>query len=293
MRKLFLSCAALGFAAVGLLKTATYVDQNPHSFLGRCISGVYFACIGIGPAMTMNTGSGPLSSGDMDEPFEIPADPEPIAEASNPVPLGQDGDAKGGLWVLSGACWQLPTGGQAVPIDEQTFLAGVRTGRVPGKIVIEDNDAWPINPPRALAPEPNLDRFVTRIEAKWKSDDAGVGSEVTTALWRSTGEYVRQMPYCTDEDEAPVMPTADEPEPMPRKKEPRRIWFPFMPPGTEVGGEKELSPNGNDCREDPSAPVQIPGSLTPALHDSKKLPVGPEKDVSEKQSKSDDAQKKN
>jgi hypothetical protein len=285
MRKLFLACAAAGFVAVGLLKIAVYAEQNPRSLIGRCINGVYFAGIGIGPALTMNTVSGPLSSGDMEEAIEIPADPEPIADVYDPIQKRADDTIKE-YYGYNGAKPKV-TAELSYPETNARVTAEVfypeknNRGRLPGKIVIDDGEALPINKPDGLAPEPNLDKFVTQIEAKWKSDDAGPGLEVTRAFWQTTGEYVRPMPYCTDDDSSPVMPPADEPEPTPRKKEPRRIWFPFMPRGTEVGGERELSPNGNDCREDPSAPLQVPGFLTPAMRDSKKLPVGPEKEASE------------
>jgi hypothetical protein len=55
-----------------------------------------------------------------------------------------------------------------------------------------------------------------------------------------------------------------------------------MPKGTEVGGdEKELSPIGNDCREDPSIPLQLPGCLNPKLRESKKVPMSADEEASE------------
>jgi hypothetical protein len=126
-----------------------------------------------------------------------------------------------------------------------------------------------------LAPEPNLCQFVAWIEAQWKSDDAAPGMDVTTAFWQTSGEYARQMPYCAEDGDAVhTMPLADDLEPTPRKKEPRRIWNPFPPKGTEVGGreEIELSPNGNDCREDPAKSMQLPGCLNPTCRESKKVP---------------------
>jgi hypothetical protein len=161
--------------------------------------------------------------------------------------------------------------------DEQhgTQFAANR-GRLPGKIIIDESKEPP------LAPEPNLDRVVQRIEAQWKSDDTGAGTEVTTTFWQTTSEYVRQMPCCGDEEEAPVMPPADDPDLAPRKNVPQRIWFPFMPKGTEVGGdEKELSPNGNDCREDPTNSLQLPGCLNPKIRESKKVPVEVGEEASE------------
>jgi hypothetical protein len=75
------------------------------------------------------------------------------------------------------------------------------------------------------------------------------------------------MSFCADDNDcsAPTMPYADEPDAAPRKRPEPRIWNPFPPKGTEVGGheESELSPHGNDCREDAAASQQIPGCLNP------------------------------
>lgn len=84
------------------------------------------------------------------------------------------------------------------------------------------------------------------------------------------------MPYCTDDDDSvrPPMPYSDEAEITPRKPSPPRIWNPFPPKGTEVGGgdEPELNPNGNDCREDPSAMLQVPAGPSSTGCAGKKAP---------------------
>jgi hypothetical protein len=117
-----------------------------------------------------------------------------------------------------------------------------------------------------LAPEPNLERCVERIEVQWMSDDAG--QVVKGSFWKTPTEAVRQMPYCKDDSNANArsMPYAEEQDAAPRKHETPKIWNSFPPKGTEVGGheESELNPNGSDCREDPLAPLQIPGHIHPS-----------------------------
>src|SRR5262249_47233847 len=159
---------------------------------------------------------------DADDAVEIPLDPEPIAlepcSASS-----EDVDAFGTHW------------------DERRGTQfDVKRGRLPGKIIVDDGEEPPMALPSPLAPEPDLDRFVQCIEEKWKCEDVASATNVTPAFWQTTAEYVRPMPYC--DDDVPVMPPVDDPDLSPRKKEPPRIWFPFLPKGTEVGGdEKELS----------------------------------------------------
>jgi hypothetical protein len=269
MRKLYWGCVAAVLTALGLWQTADYVRDHADSILVPCVTGFMHAGLGFNSVF----GTGSASDTNAEEAVEIPSDPEPVADAEFPCPLGHDRTGKSGLFVVGG--------GFHMYSEEQASCEDNRRGRLPGKIVIEDSEEPPLAMPERLASEPNLDRFVARIEAQWKNDDTVAATEVTTAFWKTTGEYVRQMPFCADDDNTPVMPPAADPELTPRKKEPPRIWFPFMPKGTEVGGDKELSPNGNDCREDPSIPLQLPGCLAPAMRESKKVPVTSGEETSE------------
>ena len=273
MRMIYWSCAAAGLAALGLWFTASYATNHPDSVAACCIKGVCHAGLSFFQGSIFNAGSESISDCNADNAVEIPLDPEPVADATIGLPLGNDRVGKGGGYY---------GGGEFVMLQEAMRTPqNSQRGRLPGKIIIDDGEEPPLATPERLTAEPNLDRFVQRIEAQWKSDDAAGGTNVTTAFWQTTTEYVRPMPYC-DDDVPPVMLPADDPDLTPRKKEPPRIWFPFMPKGTEVGGdEKELSPNGNDCREDPSIPFQLPGCLNPKIRESKKVPMSGGEESSE------------
>jgi len=260
MRKLYWGFAAAGLAAVGLLHGANYACRHPETIAGRCAIAMYHAGLTLCPLCRAGTylvdriGVSPEDPQDVLE--EIPEDPEPVAvgEPSSAVP--EEDHASGTLR------------------DEDR-------GRLPGKIVIDDGDEPPIaQPEHEIAPEPNLGRFLERFEVEWTSDER-TNSEVTTAFWKTPAGPVREMPCCADDDSPPTMPYADEPAPTPRKSAPPRIWNPFPPKGTEVG-EPELNPNGNDCREDAAASVQIPGCPSPApCNNSKATTEGGSEEASE------------
>jgi hypothetical protein len=261
---LYWGCAAAGFVVLGLWMTAGYALHHPDSVAACCFKGVYHAGLGLCSSSILRAGAGSMSGCDEDEVVEIPLDPEPVDE----------------IRLLVNGCDLDKTADVAT---QTASLESERRGRLPGKIIIDDGEEPPLASLDRLASEPNLDRFVAKIEAQWKSDDAADGTNVTAAFWQTTTEYVRPMPYCQDDDRSGMPPAAD-PDLAPRKKEPPRIWFPFMPKGTEVGGdEKELSPNGNDCREDPSIPLQLPGCLNPKLRESKKVPMSVEEGASKPQ----------
>jgi hypothetical protein len=260
MRKFYWGCAAAGLATLGLLHAGHYTMHHPDSLTCRCATGVYHACAKFGPFCQVGvvvadcTANGAVCAAE-DELLELPDDPEPID--------------------LTGPC---PVEPEKAPL---IFVSDPNRGRLPGKIIIEEGDEPPMAVDGRLAPEPNLERCVERIEVQWMSEDAG--QVVPGSFWKTPTEAVRQMPYCIDDGDvtASSMPYADEPDASPRKREQPKIWNPFPPKNTEVGGqeESELNPNGSDCREDPSSPLQLPGGPTPRLMcpPSKELDRTPEK----------------
>jgi hypothetical protein len=245
MRKLFWGCAAAGLATLGLLHAGQYTMHHPDSVMCRCAIGVYHACANIVPVCQVGvviadcTANGMVCAGE-DELAELPDDPAPI-EIASPCPVEPE---KAPLLLVSDP----------------------NRGRLPGKIVIAEGDEPPMAIEDRLAPEPNLERCVQQIEVQWMNENGG--QDVTRSFWKTPTEAVRQMPYCTDGDAtAAPMPYAEQPDAAPRKRDLPKIWNPFPAKGTEVGGheESELNPNGSDCREDPLAPLQIPGCLHPRL----------------------------
>lgn len=245
MRKLCWGCAAVGLAALGLWQAAGFACRHPDTIVARCLVGAYQASVYFSPiyhagAFLVDRAA---DARDIDpaDAIDIPDDPEPVL-VGDPGPLEPQQAAE--------------LGGEF----------GLNRGRLPGKIVIEEGEEPPMALPEGrIPPEPNPEQFVERIEVQWTSDAAGSGAEIATAFWQTPDVGARQMPYCLDEDDLSThaMPYADESDAAPRKRPEPRIWNPFPPRSTEVGGHEEsgLSPHGNDCREDPAASQQIPGCL--------------------------------
>jgi hypothetical protein len=260
MRKLYWGCAAAGLAVLGLFHAGNYASQHPDTVVGTCLVWTYRAGLNFGPIcraglyLVDRVNARPEDA--EEELAEIPEEPEPITiEEPSSVEPAED---------------------RAV-----SLLCDEERGRLPGKIVIED----PLEPP--LADLPSVARYdgdgIGRrpdgdqvqgltgraIQAIGKLfDRAKFGPEATEIILAVGADDTRQMPYCSDDDEQELlpMPCADDANHPRSKTSAPRIWNPFPPKGTEVGGQ-ELNPNGSDCREDPAAAVQLPGCPSPACRE--------------------------
>jgi hypothetical protein len=271
MRKLYWGCAAAGLAALGLLHAANYVWQHPETVVGRCLVWTYRAGLNFGPICRAGLYLVDRVNARPEDPeeelAEIPEEPEPIAiEEPSSVEPAED---------------------RAV-----SLLCDEERGRLPGKIVIED----PLEPPLADLPSVaryDVDGIGRRLDGEGADpcqkldadqvqgltgraikaigklfDRAKLGRDATEIILAAGADDTRQMPFCSDDDENELlpMPYADDVNQPRSKTSAPRIWNPLPPKGTEVG-DAELSPNGNDCREDPTAALQLPGCPSPACRE--------------------------
>jgi hypothetical protein len=265
MRKLTWSCAAVAVAASGFVfGTAEYTYRHPDSLLGRCVTAAFRMTSSFGPvfrtgAYVVGTVAGTASDADEDI-CEIPEEPEPVLIAEPEVcPVEQ-------------------------PLAPVAAFADPNRGRLPGKIVIDEGD----EPPLAEAPSKaiyEVEAVSRRLDGAHSVPDfcsgltdralAAVSQQFDSAngiVQASVTVETRKMPYCLEDDTpSRVMPCADDSEDLEAKPPANPIWNLFLPKGTEVGGDEEsiAGPLSNNCREDPSAPLQIPGCPYPA---SKKCP---------------------
>jgi hypothetical protein len=264
MRKLFWGCAALAVAVCVLIYgAAQFAFRHPDSLVGRCVTAAFRMTSSFGPVF--RTGgylvseiAGGTAGSDADEEIcDIPDEPEPVVVAEPPsCPVEE-------------------------PVSPIAAAVDPNRGRLPGKIIIDEGDEPPLadlhaSPPYdleaigrrldgVLAPGlPSLCEGLTDRAIAAMSQQFGSATEIVQA---SVAVAHRPMPYCMDEERAPrIMPRVEDPEDLEVKPPVNPIWNSFLPKGTEVGSDEESEPGklGTDCREDPSAPVQIPGCPYPA-----------------------------
>jgi hypothetical protein len=253
MRKLYWGCAALAVAAGGLVYgTAEYTYRHPDSLVGRCVTAAYRMTSSFGPvfrtgAYLVGTVAGATTASDADDEIcEIPDEPEPVVIAEP----------------------------EECPVEEHltpvAAVADPNRGRLPGKIVIDEGE----EPPLAKDDDVLAGLTSRAVEAVSKQF-----SGVTEIMQTSIVTEARKMPYCHDDDiQQRVMPRVEEAEDLEVKPPANPIWNSFLPKGTEVGSNEESEPShlSNDCREDPSAPLQIPGCPYPAGKKCPKQDVGGE-----------------
>lgn len=253
MRKFTWSCAAVAVAAGGFtFGTAEYTRRHPESLVGRCVTAAVRMTSSFGPVFRtggylVGTLANATTGNSVDEEIcEIPDDPEPIVIAEPEVcPVKE-------------------------PLAPVTAFADPNRGRLPGKIVIDEGD----EPPLAKGDDLLAGLTDRAVEALGKQL-GGMTEIVQTSITTES----RWMPYCLDEDNPPrIMPRADDAEDLEVKPPANPIWNSFLPKGTEVGGNEESEPRqlSNDCREDPSASLQIPGCPYPASQKCPKQDTGGE-----------------
>jgi hypothetical protein len=261
MRKLYRGCAALAVAAGGLFYgAAEYTFRHPDSLIGRCVVGAYQLTTTFGPlfhtgaVLIAKASASPSAAKAEDELCSIPDDPEPVAISEpEPCPAEQDHAIQA-----------------AVVFDPNR-------GRLPGKIVIDEGE----EPPMINEDDPVAGLTSRAIEAIGRRLDGVDSPNPQTEAERAGGNFIpiglamhesiaempvaidsRQMPYCEDDEkEDRAMPYAEDIEDAKVERASYETWDLILPKGTEVGGheESETKSLGNDCREDPSVPLQIPG----------------------------------
>ena len=262
MRKVYWACAAAGLAALGLFQVAEYTCRHPEDLLTRCVIGAYHALAGRTAGARNDDEEGDIEIPDEPEPVAA-GDPCPAAEELKPVPAQPCPQSTGrlpGKIVLDE--------GEEPPMAELRFPAQYDIEGIGKRLngeVADEHQAPKTNPMegltgRAIKAVGNLFDRAKVGQPSSAMDFPPVEGRIIPAV---STEDTRQMPYCFDDDEPELlpMPYADETDEPPTKRIAPRIWNPFPPKGTEVGGadEPELNPNGNDCREDPAATLQLPG----------------------------------
>jgi len=312
MRKLYWGCAVAGLAALGVFKTADLARHHPETSLGRWVVGVYRAAANFsalcdaGMYLVHRTHEGAV---DIEEVLdEVPEEPEPAgtgepAPVESPeqcpdLPAAEHGQLPGKIVIEEGD--ELPKAADWRWRPGDLLAEALENGeyRLDRMEIELGSRAWAqsILDAQDVRPQPNLDRMVERlVTQQFIEDTRGNEFEPTYRLElramnlasaaeadRNSRESVeeesiRQMPYCDENSEPRAMPSPHEPAPAPRKQAPPRIWNPFPPKGTEVG-EPELSPNGNDCREDTSTSLQIPGCVGTPRSDCTKETAGGEEE---------------
>src|SRR5262249_54950899 len=169
MRKLCWGCMAAGLVALGLIQAANYACRHPDSVIARCAAGAYYAGMYLVPINYFRSSTG---GNNAEEAIDIPADPEPIADESYPVESATIDAIRDAETIRD---YDSSGSGRLVAEWPVSHPENKDRGRLPGKIVIEDCEDLPKPMPVGpISPEPNLDRFVERVEAQWMADDAGV-----------------------------------------------------------------------------------------------------------------------
>jgi hypothetical protein len=275
MRKRYWLCA-IGLVALGLIHAASeYTFRHPDTALGRSVVGAYQISMHFGPLYHAGThlfahaSSASSDSFAEDELSEIPDEPEPVALAEA-EPSTENAELQ--------------------PAD---VVSDPNRGRLPGKIIIDEGE----EPPMAgykdrLSPEPNLERIVERMEIQWHKDDeaAGLKCDPLVPVQGTADATMRQMPMCEDDEpQTRAMPFAEQQEETVIRRAIFKVWNPFPPRGTEVGGEEEseLNSPGNNLRENPSGSLEHPGCPAGTACPKKEAPTGeePSEFVPERKSK--------